>query len=100
MEKNNGHSFDKNIQLALKMALALMVVSTVLALTKVVSGQVAQISLMLGLLAGTVLMLIKAAYTGKRYAQGAKGRRSRLFPFIFNSNETLEDDVVKMCNGK
>lgn len=51
--------------------------------------------LLTGVLAATVCMLLKGAATGKRYANGAKKRRTQWFPFWFSSNDNLDDDACK-----
>jgi hypothetical protein len=40
--------------------------------------------------------LLKGAVTGKRYMQGAKHRREKLFPMFFRKDESLADEALKL----
>lgn len=50
----------------------------------------------LGLLACITAILLKGAITGKRYMQGAKHRREKLFPMFFRKDESLADEALKL----
>lgn len=92
--------YDGKIALGVKITVAVFVVLTVLAALNVVSGFVAISFLLAGLLCCISLMLVKASYTGKRYAQGARARRSGVLPFLYTEKESLEEDLTRYHSGK
>lgn len=94
--KNSGSSYDKAVFIVLKISLIGVIILGGLSLFNILEGIWTVAFVALGLLTCTVLVILKGAQTGKRYAQGARHRRQKWFPGLFSKNESLADDVVRI----
>ena len=49
-----------------------------------------------GILTSAVIIILKGARTGKRYAQGARTRRAKWLPIFGKQDQSLADDVFRV----
>lgn len=101
MLRNNlhqGQSWDKALYIILKITLVgaflLAALSYFTSLEKIWFLSF----LTLGISLSALMMILKGAQTGKRYAEGVKHRKEKYLPILDSNSDSLKDDVDQVIN--
>lgn len=92
---STSKSYDKAVYFILRITLIAMPLLVLLILLFQVNMYLAMALVASGFVVCTAIILVKGAMTGKRYAQGAKKRRSKWLSPFFKKDEGLEDEIFR-----